>query len=100
MAQLNGIINAANELNDQTLIILGDFILDKNKRYCSEYQHNNLFSIMNKCLEELKMVQMINFPTWQRVVNNELKTSTLDHLYVTDPTDIINIETNCRTREN
>ena len=38
------------------------------------------------------MIQIIEFPTWSRIVNNELKESTLDHIYLTDPTICTNIE--------
>jgi hypothetical protein len=43
-------------------------------------------------MDEIALIQVINEPTWQRVVNNNLKQSIIDHLYVKNPTAIINLE--------
>ena len=34
---------------------------------------------------------MVKFPTWQRIVNNVLKQSILDYVYVQDPTIVLNV---------
>jgi hypothetical protein len=35
-------------------------------------------------MSEINMNQMVNFPAWSRSVNNVVKESMLDHIYVTD----------------
>ena len=37
-------------------------------------------------LGDENLVQIIEFPTWSRIVNNVLLESTIDHIYVKDPT--------------
>ena len=51
----------------------------------------NLFELQNTFFENLNLIQLIHFPTWKRIVNNTLKESTLDHLYVQDPTIITDV---------
>ena len=50
-----------------------------------------MFQLQNDYFNELGLIQLIEFPTWQRVINNVLKESTLDHIYVQDPTIVVNI---------
>ena len=37
------------------------------------------------------MIQLINQPTWSRIVNNTLRESIIDHIYVQDPTVVTDI---------
>ena len=46
---------------------------------------------MDSTLDSLNLVQLVNFPTWSRFVRNELKESTLDHVYTNSPTSIIDL---------
>ena len=89
--QLSILKLAANNLNGRNLIILGDFNLDDRKRYCTEYRNKHLFEQLVTTIDEIKLIQIIETPTWQRIVNNDLRESILDHLYVTDPNIIHNI---------
>ena len=36
-------------------------------------------------------MQLIDFRTWNRAINNVMKNSILDHVYVQDPTFVTNI---------
>ena len=38
--------------------------------------------------DPLGLIQLVDFETWRRVVNGNLKTSTLDHVYTDDATTI------------
>ena len=73
------------------MIIAGDFNLDDVKRYSIEHRYKNLFEIQNVIFDELNLIQMVEFPTWQRVINNVLKEWVLDHVYVQDPTIIMKL---------
>ena len=89
--QLAIINNSSRNLNGRKLIILGDFNLDDSKRNSFDYRHKNLFELQNETFEQLNLYQQVNFPTWQRIINNEKKESILDHIYVQDPTFINSI---------
>ena len=41
--------------------------------------------------DEKNLIQLLKDATWQRIINNDLKDSILDHLYVTNPTLIHDI---------
>ena len=45
----------------------------------------------NQQNETLNLIQIIDFPTWKRIVDNVRKESILDHVYVQDPTFVTNI---------
>ena len=51
-----------------------------------------MFNDFEESMSGNTVTQIIDFPTWSRTVNNELKESTLDHIYLTDPTICTNIE--------
>lgn len=67
-------------------IILGDFNLDLGGRYRADYTHRHIYNVLNDFLDRNWFYQMVNFPTWSRIINNVKKESTLDHIYVSDPT--------------
>ena len=89
--QLNLIDKISANTNGRKLIIAGDFNLDNDNRYSTSYRFRNLFEIQNTIFDRHHLIQIIEFPTWHRVVNNVLKQSVIDHVYVKDPTDISNI---------
>ena len=89
--QLNIIINAINENHSKQIIIVGDFNLDDSKRHSINYTNHAMFNTLLETFEPLGLQQLINFPTWERLINNELKSSILDHIYVKDCTLISNI---------
>ena len=65
-------------------IIIGDFNLDYSQKENINYRYANLFNDFEEILTINTLFQIIEFPTWSRIVNNELKESTLDHIYLTD----------------
>ena len=84
--QLEMIDKIITNPNGRKIIIAGDFNLDNDNRYSSNYRYKNLFDIQNAIFDNHHLIQIIEFPTWQRVINNVLKQSILDHVYVKDPT--------------
>ena len=82
---------AAKNLNGSKLIITGDFNLDDKQRFSVDYRLKNLFELQNATFENLNLIQLVQFPTWKRIVNNSQKESILDHIYVQDPTIIHNV---------
>ena len=90
--QLQIIKAASEDLKGIQLIITGDFNLDDQKRYATDYRGKQFFQKLNPLMDEIPLIQIINEPTWQRVVNNTLRESTIDHLYVKNPLVIHNIE--------
>ena len=80
--QLSVIGNAVNE----RFVILGDFNLDYCLKNDENYRNVNMFNDFDSAFNDKNLVQMVEFPTWSRIVNNVLRESLLDHIYVTDPT--------------
>ena len=72
--------------------IAGDFNLDDSKRFANDFRRKILFDKLNSTCDQFNLIQLINEATWQRVINNSLKESILDHLYVTDPNYINNVK--------
>ena len=77
-------------INENT-IILGDFYLDQNKRYHINYSNKLYFDALSTSFEPHNLVQVIDFNTWSRTINNVNKSSVIDHVYLKDPTSIKNI---------
>ena len=50
------------------------------------YRYESMFDDFDSILNGINLIQMVEFPTWSRIVNNILRESVLDHIYVTDPT--------------
>ena len=76
--------------NPQTIII-GDFNLDFNKKYDVQYSHKHYFNILDVLINEKNLMQIVNFDTWSRNINNTIKTSLLDHVYISNPTKVSNL---------
>ena len=66
------------------MILTGDFNLDDLKKYSLEYSNSNLFTVLNDSLDRLNLIQLVNFPTWERMIRGTIKNSILDHIYVND----------------
>ena len=79
--QLNLIRSAFTE----NTIIVGDFNLDWGKKSNQTYAFKRYFEEIDVLLNDLNLVQLVNFPTWSRMVNNNLRESILDHIYVSNP---------------
>ena len=72
-------------------VLIGDFNLDHKRRFDVSYQRRALFELFDEKLENLDLIQLINFDTWSRIVGLELKSSTLDHIYVDNVTLVKNV---------
>ena len=83
--QLAIIKNATETANNFNIVVLGDFNLDELKRNGANYPFKDYYTELDNCFDPLNLIQMINFPTWQRTVNNSNRESILDHIYVTNP---------------
>ena len=72
--------------------MLGDFNLDHLMRYNLYHNHYDMFVDFKEILGSLDLIQMVDFITWSRIVNNTLKSSLLDHVYVQCQTTIKSIK--------
>ena len=75
----------------QNTIILGDFNIDDGRRYDVNYAYKNYFNDLDEAFSNFGLIQLIEFETWSRLVAGTLKSSILDHVYVTDVTMTSNI---------
>ena len=91
-SQLEIIRTGIQTAGNKTCIVAGDFNLDENKRFAVDYRFKQLFELEAEFFEPLKLIQVVYFTTWQRIVNNSLKESVLDHVYVRDPNHISNLK--------
>ena len=89
--QIIKIKTAVESSNNTSVIIMGDFNLDENQKNEDNYRNHHLYEILNESFDTLNLLQLINFPTWSRLINNSLKSSILDHVYARDPTEVTNI---------
>ena len=85
------IIRKAIEKNVK-FMILGDFNLDYSHRNDVNYRYENMFNDFDDAFDDINLIQMVEFKTWSRVVNNVLRESIIDHIYVTDPTMLIDLQ--------
>jgi hypothetical protein len=77
--------------SNNEIILVGDINLDWNRKGDLNYYFKNYYNYMEERLEEHNLIQMVNFLTWSRVVNNVIKESTIDHGYTAKPTSIIDL---------
>jgi hypothetical protein len=63
--------------------------LDWSKKDLLNYPFRNYFNYMDNKLNDLNLMQMVDFPIWSRTVNGAHKKSILDHIYTLDPTAIL-----------
>ena len=71
-------------------IFVGDFNLDYTRVHDDNYSHKNLFLDFEDVLGDFNLIQQVRFATWSRIIGDELKESSLDHIYWKDPTQISN----------
>ena len=72
-------------------LVLGDFNLDQRKNFDPQYGHKLYFESLRNAFEQHRLIQVVTFDTWSRVINNVVKSSIIDHIYLKDPTEITNI---------
>ena len=51
-------------------------------RYNLNYRHHDLFMEFEEVLGNLDLFQMVDFNTWSRIVNNTLRSSLLDLVFI------------------
>ena len=71
-----------NALRNKNCMLLGDFNLNYVKKNDVNYSHVRYFDDFDELLGDNNLVQIIEFPTWSRVINNVLNESTIDHVYM------------------
>jgi hypothetical protein len=54
-------------------ILVDDINLDWNRKGDLNYHFKNFYNYMEEKMEEHNLIQMVNFRTWSRVVNNVLR---------------------------
>ena len=89
--QLSVIKTSLTNCPNRSPIIMGNFNLDMRKKNLNDYSFKNYFKSLDTAFEPLNLIQIINFPTWDRIVNNEIRESTIDHIYVKNPLIINNL---------
>ena len=67
--------------NNKASLVLGDLNLDYNKKGLLSYNHHAMFTQLEELENAMNLYQLVKFNTWRRVVNGELRTSLLDHVY-------------------
>ena len=75
-----------------TTVLLGDLNLDENKRYRIDYNQRQLFNDFDLILGHHQLNQLVKEPTWERMVEGNLRYSTIDHIYTYDKSTITNIK--------
>jgi endonuclease/exonuclease/phosphatase family metal-dependent hydrolase len=88
LIQLNLIKSAIT----QHTILLGDFNMDYSKRFDVGYRLRDLFGSFDELLGDVGLMQLVNFPTWSRVVQNTYRDSIPDHVYCSNPFMIDNMQ--------
>ncbi len=79
-------LNIINNATTATTILLGDFNLDENKRHLADYNQRQLFQDLEELIGHHQYVQHVKEATWERVIQDQVKHSVLDHIYCTDNT--------------
>jgi endonuclease/exonuclease/phosphatase family metal-dependent hydrolase len=63
-------------------LILGDLNLDYEKRRENSYQHRRIYNEWLEANTAFDVIQVVTEPLWERIHNNNVQTSILDHVYV------------------
>ena len=77
--------------NHQT-IIMGDFNLNHSFNHNTNYNYKAFFQKLNDVFIPLNLKQIVDFNTWSRIINNQVKESILDHIYINDITLLSNLD--------
>ena len=86
-----GIINKTIKDNPELIpMVVGDFNLNYKLINNTQYHLKNIFDRLNATMDECNMLQIVNFPTWSRVINGIKKESIIDHIYIKDITNVLN----------
>ena len=93
--QIQILKSSLDDGKNKEVVILGDFNLDSSKKNLTDYRFKNYFDSLDLIIDQFNLSQIIEFPTWQRIINNTLKESTLDHVYLKNPL-IVNKISHCK----
>ena len=52
-------------------IVMGDFNLDYSLKNDVDYRYAHLYNDFDDVFDNINLIQMIEFPTWSRIVNNK-----------------------------
>ena len=91
IAQLNLLEKVIQDNPGHDTIIMGDFNLNHSLNHNSNYNYKSFFDKLNELTSNTNLKQIVNFPTWSRVINGQTKESILDHIYIKDVTLITNL---------
>ncbi len=86
-----GILGALLDTGADTLIV-GDFNLDYRKRNDVSYHLRHLYEEWITFEQEHRLLQMVDFATWQRPDGNQIISSILDHVYTNNISLIESVE--------
>lgn len=84
-----------NIIQPDKLIIVGDFNMDYSRRNDPKYVNHKLLKKWLSFIDSLGLIQQVDQCTWKRSVLNKVKSSILDHSYVSNDsfrTSIIDLQ--------
>ena len=81
-------LHLINEATTNHTVLLGDMNLDENKRYAIDYNQAALFRDFDEILGHHQYTQHVTEATWERVIENQVKNSIIDHIYCTNSTSV------------
>jgi len=81
-------LNLINEATTNNTVLLGDMNLDENKRYAVNYGQRSLFQDFDEIIGHHQYTQHVTETTWERVIENRVKSSVIDHIYSTNSTSV------------
>ena len=95
LSYLSDLINFVKKCGEDSssLVVIGDFNLDFAKRHDRTYCRTNLYDAWDECTAELSLIQLIQQPTWRRIIQNVQKSSILDHVYVNNFDNQLSVKT-------
>ena len=67
---------------NRNTIFLGDFNVDQRKNLGPQYGHKLYFESLRNAFKQHNLIQIVTFNTLSRVINNTIKSSTIDHIYL------------------
>jgi exonuclease III len=81
-------LHLINEATTNNTVLLGDMNLDENKRYAVDYNQRSLFRDFDEIIGHHQYTQHVTEATWERVIENQVKSSIIDHIYCTNSTSV------------
>ena len=81
-----------NRVTTDNTLLLGDFNLDEKKRFITNYNQRRLFDDFEEINGHHHFKQLVSEPTWERMIEGQLRNSVIDHVYTTDVTTVSKIQ--------